>query len=81
MRFAGKSLYILGQLIVLRLPNIIALMILTRMRGSEAAGLFSLAVTYLILVTAWWIGLDEFIVREIARARRRTGSIRGTPGA
>ena len=69
MRFAQKSLAALGQLIVLRLPNLIVLMLLGRFQGADAAGLFSLAITYLILLTAWWVGLDELVIRETARAR------------
>lgn len=72
MRFASKSLYALGQLIVLRLPNIIVLMLLARVQGADAVGLFSLAVTYLILLTTWWVGLDELIIRETARAGGKT---------
>jgi O-antigen/teichoic acid export membrane protein len=72
MRFAGRSLYALGQLVVLRLPNLIVLMLLTRFQGASAAGLFGLAVTYLILLTAWWVGLDELVIRETARAGGRS---------
>jgi len=68
MHFAGKSLYALGQLIVLRLPNIVVLMLLARVHGADAVGLFSLAITYLILLTTWWVGLDELVIRETARS-------------
>lgn len=70
MYFVGKSLLALGQLLVLRLPNIIVLMMLTRLQGADDAGLFSLAITYLILLTAWWSGLDEMVIRETARNSR-----------
>lgn len=76
MRFAGRSLYAFAQLLVLRLPNLVVLMLLTRYEGAAAAGLFSLAITFLILLTAWWVGLDELVVRETAsagdRANRRS---------
>ena len=74
MRLAGKSLFALGQLLVLRLPNVIVLMLLTRRQGADAAGLFSLAITYLILLTAWWAGLDEMVIRETARNNRAGAS-------
>ncbi len=70
MRFAGKSLYALAQLIVLRLPNIVVLILLARFQGADAVGLFSLAVTYLILLTTWWVGLDELVIRDTARSGR-----------
>ena len=68
MPLVGRSLYAFAQLLVLRLPNLVGLMLLTRYRGAGAAGLFGLAITYLILLTTWWVGLDELIVRETARS-------------
>ena len=79
MRFAGKSLYALGQLLVLRLPNIVVLMLLARVYGADAVGLFSLALTYIILLTTCWVGLDELVIRETARSTELgAGSVTGT---
>lgn len=61
-----KSFYALGQLVVLRLANFIIILLLARYLGADAVGTFSLAIAYVLLLTSWWVGLDDLLIREIA---------------
>lgn len=68
MRMATNTIYSLMQLGLARLASVATLILLARLYDEDSVGLFSLALTFQILVTGWWTGLDDKVVREIARA-------------
>lgn len=74
MHIRRNSFLSFAQLIISRIPNIVVFIVLSRMNGTEAAGEFSLAITYTIILGAWWVGLDEWLIRTIARHQSADGS-------
>lgn len=71
MQLRRNTLFSLGQLIALRIPNIVTFILLARWLGTETAGEFSLAVTYALVLNAWWVGLDEWLIRTVASLGER----------
>lgn len=69
MRLAANTLFSLAQRGIGRFAGAATLILLARTQGPEVAGLFSLALTFHLLMTGWWVGIDDKIVREIARRR------------
>lgn len=58
-----------------RLANVLLFTLIARRLGAESAGAFNLALTYtaISLTLSLW-GLDELLVRDVAKDRRRVGS-------
>lgn len=69
MRTASNSLYSLAQLGIARLAGVITVIILAQLQGPEAVGVFSIAITFHLILTGWWTGLDDKVVRSIAYTR------------
>lgn len=55
--------------LVTKAANVVVFILIARQRGPEAAGVFSLATTYLLIFSALVWGLDELMVRQVARDR------------
>ena len=53
--------------------NTIAFILIARWTGVAQAGIFSLGTTYLVVFSATSIGLDELMVRQVARDRATAG--------
>ncbi len=68
MGVAANTLYAFAQLGLTRFASVATLIALAWTQGAAAVGLFSLAVTFHILLTGWWVGIDDKIIREIARS-------------
>ena len=75
MRIAANTFFSLAQRGIGRFAGALTLIILARTQGPEVAGLFSLALTFHLLMTGWWVGIDDKIVREIARRRAATDKV------
>lgn len=69
MGVAANTLYAFAQLGLTRFASVATLIALAWMQGPAAVGVFSLALTFYILLTGWWVGIDDKIIREIARSR------------
>jgi|GEM_PF-2887206 len=69
MRMAANTLYAFAQLGLTRFASVATLIALAWTQGAAAVGVFSLALTFHILLTGWWVGIDDKIIREIARTR------------
>lgn len=69
MGIAANTFYSLAHRGLGRFAGALTLIILVRTQGPEVAGLFSLALTFHLLMTGWWVGIDDKIVREIASRR------------
>lgn len=69
MGVAANTLYAFAQLGLTRFASVATLIALAWMQGPTAVGVFSLALTFHILLTGWWVGIDDKIIREIARSR------------
>jgi O-antigen/teichoic acid export membrane protein len=69
MGVAANTLYAFAQLGLTRFASVATLIALAWMQGPAAVGVFSLALTFHILLTGWWVGIDDKIIREIARSR------------
>jgi O-antigen/teichoic acid export membrane protein len=69
MRIAANTLYSLAQLGLGRFASVATLVALAWTQGPALVGVFSLALTFHILLTGCWIGFDDKVVREIARTR------------
>lgn len=69
MGVAANTLYAFAQLGLTRFASVATLIALAWTQGPAAVGVFSLAVTFHILFTGWWVGIDDKIVRDIARSR------------
>ena len=50
-----------------RFANVLIFILLGRLAGPEQAGVFSLATTYLLIITTIMRGLDDLVTRQIAR--------------
>jgi O-antigen/teichoic acid export membrane protein len=53
--------------------NTIAFILIARWAGVAQAGIFSLGTTYLVIFSATSLGLDELMVRQVARDRATAG--------
>ena len=69
MGVAANTLYAFAQLGLTRFASVATLIALAWTQGPAAVGIFSLALTFYILLTGWWVGIDDKIIREIARSR------------
>jgi O-antigen/teichoic acid export membrane protein len=52
-----------------RFANALTLILIGRLAGPEQAGVFSLATTYLLIITVAMSGLDDLLIRQVARER------------
>ena len=50
-----------------RFANVILFILIGRLAGPEQAGIFSLATTYLLIITTTMRGLDDLLIRQVAR--------------
>jgi O-antigen/teichoic acid export membrane protein len=55
--------------LVNKAANAIVFIIIARQAGVSQAGIFSLAITYILIFTAFSIGMDELLIRQVARDR------------
>jgi O-antigen/teichoic acid export membrane protein len=55
--------------LVNKAANAIAFIVIARQAGASQAGVFSLAITYILIFTAFSIGMDELLIRQVARDR------------
>jgi O-antigen/teichoic acid export membrane protein len=55
--------------LVNKAANAIIFIIIARQAGVSQAGVFSLAITYILIFTAFSIGLDELLIRQVASNR------------
>ena len=82
MASPGRILYnSIGSFIynlVSKSANVVAFIVLARLGGSEQAGIFSLGTTYLVIFTATAWGLDEYLIRQVARDRSRASEYFGS---
>jgi O-antigen/teichoic acid export membrane protein len=49
--------------------NVVAFTLVARLKGPAVAGVFALATTYVLIFTAITRGLDELLIRQVARDR------------
>jgi O-antigen/teichoic acid export membrane protein len=57
-----------------RFANVIIFIIIGRLSGPDQAGVFALATTYLLIITTLMRGLDDLLIRQVAREPERAGS-------
>ena len=57
-----------------RFANVLVFILIGRLAGPDEAGVFSLATTYLLIVTTVMRGLDDLLIRQVAREPDRAGS-------
>jgi O-antigen/teichoic acid export membrane protein len=50
-----------------RFANVLIFILIGRLAGPDQAGIFSLATTYLLIVTTIMRGLDDLLIRQVAR--------------
>ncbi len=50
-----------------RFANVLIFIVIGRLAGPDQAGIFSLATTYLLIVTTVMRGLDDLLIRQVAR--------------
>ncbi len=55
--------------VVTKAVNAVAFILIARASGVHLAGIFSLGTTYLVIVMASGLGLDELMIRQVARDR------------
>ncbi len=60
-----------------RFANVIIFILIGRLAGPQQAGIFSLATTYLLIITAIMRGLDELLIRQVAREPDRAANYLG----
>ena len=58
--------------------NAVAFILIARLAGVQPAGIFSLGTTYLVIFTATTWGLDELMIRQVARDRSTSSQYFGT---
>ena len=58
MGVAANTLYAFAQLGLTRFASVATLIALAWMQGPAAVGVFSLALTFHILLAGWWVGGD-----------------------
>jgi len=64
--------------VVTKSVNAVAFILIARLAGAQPAGIFSLGTTYLVIFTATTWGLDELMIRQIARDRSTSAQYFGT---
>lgn len=60
-----------------RFANVIIFIVVGRLTGPEQAGVFSLATTYLLIITTVMRGLDDLLIRQVAREPDRAANYFG----
>ncbi|MBI5566308.1 MAG: flippase [Chloroflexi bacterium] len=55
-----------------RFANVIIFVVVGRLAGPDQAGVFSLATTYLLIATTLMRGLDDLLIRQVAREPDRS---------
>jgi O-antigen/teichoic acid export membrane protein len=63
--------------VVTKAVNTVAFILIARLSQADQAGIFSLGTTYLVIFTATAWGLDELLVRQVARNRQEAGQYFG----
>lgn len=58
--------------------NTLAFILIARSLGTDPSGVFSLGTTYLAVFTAFNWGVDELMIRQVARDRSQAGQYFGT---
>jgi O-antigen/teichoic acid export membrane protein len=61
------SLYAIVFHLAPRLANVLLFVLIGRIAGPAEAGIFTLAATYLLIFLAVMVGLDDLLVRQVAR--------------
>lgn len=61
------SLYAIVFHLAPRLANVLLFVLIGRIAGPTEAGIFTLAATYLLIFLAIMVGLDDLLVRQVAR--------------
>jgi PST family polysaccharide transporter len=64
--------------VVIKAVNAVAFILIARLAGAQPAGIFSLGTTYLVIFTATTWGLDELMIRQVARDRSTSAQYFGT---
>ncbi len=62
-----NAIYALIFQLAPRFVNVVLFILLGRLSGTSEAGIFALAATYLLILTALMRGLDDFVVRQVSR--------------
>lgn len=60
-----------------RFANVIIFIVIGRLAGPAQAGVFSLATTYLLIITTVMRGLDDLLIRQVAREPDRAANYFG----
>jgi O-antigen/teichoic acid export membrane protein len=60
-----------------RFANVLVFVVIGRLIGPDQAGVFSLATTYLLIVVTVMRGLDDLLIRQVAREPNRVASYFG----
>jgi O-antigen/teichoic acid export membrane protein len=60
-----------------RFANVLIFILIGRMAGPREAGIFSLAATYLLIITTVMRGLDDLLTRQVAREPVRAANYLG----
>lgn len=66
-RIAWNSVYSFLLNVSLKASNVLVFILISHTKGVEQAGIFSLATIYLLVLSAIMVGLDELVVRQVAR--------------
>lgn len=65
----NNTFYAIGTSLTGKIVNVVTFILIGRFIGTKDAGIFSLATTYLLIFSAITWGLDELMIRQIARYR------------
>lgn len=68
-RLLRNTVLTTGVNLATKAVNVLVFILIARRAGAEPAGIFSLATTYLLIFTALVWGLDDLMVRQVARNR------------
>jgi O-antigen/teichoic acid export membrane protein len=71
LEIARDSIYSLVMNVAPRLSSALFFILIGRLAGPERSGVFSLAATYLLVLTAVMRGLDDLLIRQVSRAPER----------
>jgi len=71
LEIARDSIYSLVMNVAPRLSSALLFILIGRLAGPERSGVFSLAATYLGILTAVMRGLDDLLIRQVSRAPER----------
>jgi O-antigen/teichoic acid export membrane protein len=76
-RLFRNSALSFGTNVVTKAVNTVAFILIARLSQADQAGIFSLGTTYLVIFSATAWGLDELMVRQVARNRQESGQYFG----